>query len=88
MTTETERLLRIEQVSALVGLKRSAIYARIADEAEGFPKPIPLSDRCNVWPESAIRAWIHKQIQEREQRAQDKAKRRAEREQHIEPLAA
>jgi prophage regulatory protein len=55
-----ERLLRIDEVSSLVGLKRSAIYARVS--ANTFPKPVPLGQRCNVWPESAVRGWISERI--------------------------
>lgn len=52
------RKLRLRGVERVTGLRRSAIYARIADPASGFPKPLRLSDRCVVWDENELRAWL------------------------------
>ena len=49
-------LLRFETVSALVGLKRSAIYSRM--DAGTFPRPICLSSRCVRWRAGDITAWL------------------------------
>ncbi|MBT2747153.1 AlpA family phage regulatory protein [Lysobacter sp. ISL-42] len=52
-----ERLLRRQEVEHRVGLKKSAIYQRIAKGA--FPVPVPDEDGTNVrWLESEIRAYI------------------------------
>jgi len=55
------RLLRFPEVSRRVGLKRSAIYARIAKNE--FPAPIALGPRTAAWPSDAIDAWIAARIQ-------------------------
>ena len=52
-----ERLLRRREVESRVGLKKSAIYQRIAKGV--FPVPVPDEDGANVrWLESEIRAYI------------------------------
>lgn len=50
------RLLRFPEVSERVGLKRSAIYKRIA--AGEFPKGVQLGPRTLAWPSNEIDAWI------------------------------
>jgi len=50
------RLIRLPEVIAKVGLKRSSIYQRMAEGR--FPKGRSLGPRCAVWVESEIDAWI------------------------------
>lgn len=50
------RLIRLPEVIARVGLKRSSIYQRMAEGR--FPKARSLGRRCAVWVESEIDAWI------------------------------
>lgn len=50
------RLLRLPDVIARVGLKRSAIYQRMREDR--FPKSRSLGPKCVVWLESEIDAWI------------------------------
>lgn len=50
------RLLRLPEVIARVGLKRSAIYQRMSDGR--FPRSRSLGPKCTVWIESEIDAWI------------------------------
>ena len=50
------RLLRLPDVMARVGLKRSAIYQRMSEGK--FPKSRSLGPKCAVWVESEIEAWI------------------------------
>ena len=50
------RLLRVREVSALVYLKKSTIYALI--KRGEFPPPIKLTARTSAWSESEILAWI------------------------------
>jgi prophage regulatory protein len=57
---QSERLLRLPQVEALVGLRKSAIYSSL--KAKTFPAPVVLSARAVAWPESQIQAWIAERI--------------------------
>ena len=50
------RLLRLPEVIARVGLRRSAIYQRMSDGR--FPKSTSLGPKCAVWLESDIENWI------------------------------
>ena len=60
-TTQPERLLRLNDVTALVGLRKSSIYDAI--KRGDFPTPVKLSRRAVCWPASAIDAWIAERIQ-------------------------
>jgi len=51
-----DRLLRLPDVEAMVGLKRSAIYARIA--AGQFPAACALGGGAVRWRASEVQAWI------------------------------
>lgn len=57
---KTVRILRRNEVESRIGLARSTIYKRIADQT--FPKPVPLGPRAVGWIESEISAWLDKQI--------------------------
>jgi prophage regulatory protein len=63
-------LLRLSDVSSRVGLKKSAIYERVA--LGRFPRPVKLdgakSDQFshNRWVESEVDAWIRERIAARE----------------------
>ena len=50
------RLIRLPEVMARVGLKRSAIYQRMSEGR--FPKSRSLGPKCAVWVESEIDDWI------------------------------
>ena len=50
------RLLRRRQVEALVGLRRSALYALVA--AGKFPRPIRLTVRAVAWIEMEVFEWV------------------------------
>jgi prophage regulatory protein len=54
--TRAPRLLRLPDVERLTSLRRSAIYLRVA--RGDFPEPLRISDRCSVWKEAEILAWI------------------------------
>jgi prophage regulatory protein len=49
-------LLRFPDVSALVGLRKTAIFYRI--KAGTFPKPVPIGARAIAWREHEVAAWI------------------------------
>ena len=51
-----ERLLRLDEVSNLVGLRPTAIYDRI--RGGEFPKQVMLGDRAVAWRETKVAAWI------------------------------
>ena len=55
-----QKILRLHQLTAVTGLKRSAIYAQIAEGT--FPKPIPLGERAVGWLESDIEKWQQARI--------------------------
>jgi prophage regulatory protein len=55
-----ERLLRLPDVEALTGLRKSSIYD--AMRRGDFPQPVKLSRRAVCWPESRIHAWIAQRI--------------------------
>lgn len=63
---DIDRFLRIREVEELVGLRKSSIYARIAQNE--FPRPVPLGDSRNSpvgWPQSEIVAWQTGRLQKR-----------------------
>jgi prophage regulatory protein len=54
------RLLRLQQVGEITGLRRSMIYQL---EADGdFPRRVKLATRAVGWVESEIRDWIAARI--------------------------
>ena len=56
------RLIRLPEVIARVGLKRSAIYQRMSEGR--FPKSRSLGPKCAVWIEAEIDAWIRNVIKQ------------------------
>lgn len=56
-----ERLLRLPDVEARTGLKKSAVYAGM--KAGTFPACVKLGPRAAAWPLSEIEAWIAQRIQ-------------------------
>jgi len=50
------RLLRLPEVMARVGLKRSSIYQRMSEGR--FPKSRSLGPKCAVWVEAEVNDWI------------------------------
>lgn len=55
-------LLRLPEVSARCGLRRTAIYDAV--KAGKFPKPIRLGRRCSAWPSTEVDAWVAARIAE------------------------
>ena len=51
------RLLRLPEVTARVGLKRSSIYQRMSEGR--FPKSRSLGPKCAVWVEVEIERWVN-----------------------------
>ena len=57
-----ERLLRLPDVEARTGLKKSAIYAGM--KAGTFPHCLKLGPRAAAWPLSSIEEWIAEKIRD------------------------
>ena len=51
-----DRFMRLPEVIAAVGLKKTAIYGLI--RADDFPPAVRLGARASGWRESEISAWI------------------------------
>ena len=49
------RIFRLSELTRVTGLRRSALYAKIAKGS--FPRPIPLGERAVGWLESDIETW-------------------------------
>lgn len=60
-TAHPDRLLRLPQVLAAVGLGRTAILDRV--KRGQFPAPLRLG-RATLWPESAVQRWLADRIRE------------------------
>jgi len=56
------RFLRLPEVMARTGLKRSSIYAAV--QAGTFPNSIPLGARAVGWDESSVNEWIEQRAAE------------------------
>lgn len=63
MLANQVKLIRIKEVQAVSGLKRSTIYAYI--EKGIFPSQIKLGKRCAAWVESEILAVNQARIEEK-----------------------
>jgi prophage regulatory protein len=59
-----ERIIRLPEVEASVGIKKTAIYQKIDPKHKNydpdFPKPIKIGKSAVGWLESAIQAYIRK----------------------------
>lgn len=53
-----ERLIRLPEVMARVGFKKSMIYQLMSEGR--FPQSLRISVKCTVWIESEIEAWVHR----------------------------
>ena len=56
---DTGKLLRLEAVISLIGMKRSWILQKVKDGK--FPKPLRLSPRAVAWRQSDVMEWIDAQ---------------------------
>lgn len=59
-----DRLLRMPEVEAVTGLKKSSLYS--LQRRGAFPNPVRISARCTAWPESAVLQWVQARIAESE----------------------
>lgn len=56
MSTNHDRILRLDDVLRHTGLCRSTLYRKMANGT--FPKNIQLSTRCVGWRFSAVEEWL------------------------------
>jgi prophage regulatory protein len=68
------RILRMPEVEAVTGKKKSAIYEDIA--AGTFPTPVPIGPRAVGWLEEELAEWQAQQIEERARRRSRLLRRR------------
>ncbi len=54
-----QALLPISVVEELIGLRKSAIYRRVA--CGDFPEPMRLSSKCSRWRAGDVAAWLEAQ---------------------------
>lgn len=64
-----DRLVRLPEVEAMTGCKKSTIYSLLAKKR--FPKPVRLSARMVAWPETAVLQWVQDRIAEAESGQQE-----------------
>lgn len=62
--SEPRRALRLPQVIARVGLRRSSIYEAVARGT--FPRPFKLSGRAVAWDAAEIDGWLTSRRAERD----------------------
>ena len=55
-----DRLLRLPDVEATTGCKKSTIY-KLMKEGK-FPACVRITERMAAWPESAVLAWVQARI--------------------------
>lgn len=55
-----ERLLRLADVEAATGCKKSTIYKLMKDGK--FPRCVGVTGRMVAWPESAVQQWVQERI--------------------------
>lgn len=57
-----DRLLRLPDVEATTGLKKSTIYLLMKRTPAEFPRCVQVTPRCVAWPESAVLQWVQDRI--------------------------
>lgn len=55
-----DRLLRLRDVEAMTGVKKSTIYALM--KAGKFPKCVYVTAKAVAWPETAVLSWVQARI--------------------------
>lgn len=55
-----DRLLRLPDVEAATGLKKSTLYLLM--RRREFPRCVQVTPRCVAWPESAVLQWVQDRI--------------------------
>lgn len=68
------RLIRLPEVEARTGYRRSTIYRLIHEGS--FPAPVALGARASAWVEDEITAWVEGRIEARRTAAGSPNRRR------------
>lgn len=58
--TGRDRLLKLPEVEHIAGIKKSTIYALMAEG--NFPQRVRITRRLSVWPESEVFEWVNARI--------------------------
>lgn len=66
-----DRLLRLPDVEAATGLKKSTIYLLMKRQA--FVPCVRVTARCVAWPESRVLQWVQDRIAQADKQAGDAA---------------
>jgi prophage regulatory protein len=56
----SDRLLRLPEVEAATGLKKSTVYLLMSRGT--FPRCVPLTARSVAWSESQVQQWVQNRI--------------------------
>lgn len=74
ITNVKDELLRRQEIERLLGMGRSAIYARLDPDSPqydpSFPRPVPAGKHAVRWVSREVFDWIHARIAERDARPQ------------------
>jgi prophage regulatory protein len=57
-----DRFLRLPEVEAVTGLKKSTIYLLMKRGGGDFPRCVQITSRCVAWNEAAVFQWIQDKI--------------------------
>lgn len=60
----SDELIRLPDVEAIVGLRRSRIYRMLSDPDGGFPKPAKIGSSSR-WSKREVHEWIAARLAER-----------------------
>jgi prophage regulatory protein len=61
VTPQPERLIRLDEVIHITGLRKTSIYA--AMNAGEFPKSIKITSRASAWSLSAVNRWVSSRVE-------------------------
>ncbi len=62
-----DRLLRLPEVEAASGLKKSTVYLLM--KRGKFPRCVRVTPRCVAWPESKVLQWVQDRITDADRQA-------------------
>ena len=51
------RLIRLKELTGIVGYQRAAIYKKIA--LDEFPRPVALGERAVAWRSDDVESWVN-----------------------------
>ena len=63
------RAMRLPEVEAKTGIKKSKLYELMA--SDDFPRPVYLLGKCRGWIENEVDSWLEERINERNIRSKE-----------------